>query len=192
MDILIVPPAGFDRLTGRPTESGSRRLNTAIWIIKSGMTDGVAIIGGKRFTGDGEADLYYDSIGSSEPDVLSKVKWLVDASATCTNRDLLVAKDKILDLAMRLNLFPKPSDIRLGITSYKEHMERAAITLQALGFQKPEFFDSGEKGAYGPRTESILTALTRIDPTWSWFPPALLLVKMANRRLTETLIEPPK
>lgn len=184
IDILILPTAGFDRKTGLPIKNGLCRINTAIRLIQQGEVKAVAILGGKRVKGPGEADLYMNYIRHNFYEVIDKINWIVDASATFINRDLPAGLPPMFVERVIIK-----NNKEVGITSYKEHMERAAITLQSMGIRNISFHNSGEPKAYSPLMEKGLTALTMIDPKWSWFPPCLLLVRLANRRLNETLIK---
>lgn len=186
-DLVFLLTAGFDLKTGIPTENGLKRIEKAISLIMESQVKVVAIIGGLRLSGLGEANLYMQYISLNYPDIASKVIWIVDSSATCTPHDLLGCVKKIDPVI-------KPygrTYAKVGIISYKEHMERANTTLYSLGFRKTYYCNSGETRIMSKTMESVLSILTWIDPGWKWFPPCLFLVWLANRRLKLTLIESP-
>jgi len=186
-DLVFLLTAGFDLKTGIPTKNGLKRVEKAISLITESQVKVVSIIGGLRLSGLGEADLYMQYITLHYPEVVDRVVWIVDSSATCTPRDLLGCLPKV-DPAI------KPfgrAYAKVGIISYEEHMERANITLYSLGFRKTYYCNSGETRIMSKTMESILNILTWIDPGWKWFPPCLFLVWLANRRLKLTLIELP-
>lgn len=184
-DLLIVPTAGFDAATGIPTEAGRSRLRSADEALRFGETQAIAIIGGRRLSGPGEAEVYY-RYAQEHFDRVAMATVIVDASATCTNRNLLAVADKIRSYLASVG--KDMATAELGVTSYEQHMERVAIVLRRMGYKRPiQHRHSFEPRAYPKDIEELFNWITKLDPGWKCL--GLPFVWLANRRLKEVLNE---
>jgi hypothetical protein len=193
IDLAILPTAGIVWSTEEncwiPTPSGKMRCDKLISMWKNGEIRAIAIIGGRRIGSQSEALTYAEYMRIHCPGIYIAI---VDAQATCTNRDLVAANDRIASF-LQTRYSQSPQESVIGIVSYQEHLERIEIVLRHLGFKNFVRILSGETANYTlpflpPKTgnflvEWSLTTVTRIDPEWRLI--GWPLVWAADRRLRE-------
>jgi hypothetical protein len=181
LKLLLLATAGIDPVTKGPTEAGIWRLTTANEAIRNGLCSVVAIIGGRRLFGKNEAEVYYEYAKKYFPALADRIV-IVDASATCTNRDLLAAGPKIDKYLASVG--ESRTTTAIIIVSYDRHMDRMEITLRWMGFSSIFRINSLEKSEYPWWKEALTYWVTRFDPAWRGLA-GRLLVCVADRRLKE-------
>ena len=191
VDVLILPTAGWDSLKGKPTENGLRRIEKAIRMVNHGETNAVLVLGGARDIGKSEAEMYIEYIKRNFlASIVENVIWDWDASATCTQHDMVEGETKLVSILTNLEIPALFGHYIVGIVSYPAHAKRAAQALRKTFGRNIVVVDSGEKGMYSSVMEAILNDITNRDPKWKRFP-ATLLVWLANRRRKLTIPELP-
>jgi hypothetical protein len=192
IDVLILPTAGWDNENGKPTVSGLHRIEKAVHMVSHGETKAVLVLGGKRDSGKSEAEMYIEYIKKNYlASIVENTIWDWDASATCTQRDIVEGEWKLVNLLQKLEVYaPLFGHFVVGLDSYPGHAKRATKALQRKPGQEIVIVDSGKKCMYSPRTEAMLDNITDRDPKWEHFP-ATVFVWLANRSRKLTIPELP-
>ena len=164
-DLIIVPTVGCE--DGEPTYAGTLRLSTSVGMCMTGVASAMAILGGYRKYGPGEASAYFSWV-QRNPAYDEEIVRLVKNDETCTPRDLWRVLSDIRICLENLHLNWRTA--KIGVCTYEAHFERIRVTLTHLGFKSENiiWIDSNEPESYSRFMENLLLFVTRIDPTWQW------------------------
>lgn len=159
--LIIVPTGGITK-DGEPSSWGKRRVQVAGQLaVKNGnlVCDKVLFIGGKRFGKPSEAEVYAREFLETAP---SGVTAYVSAEATMTTLDLVKADED--ESGSIIELLAGGRNKPIAVVAGKKLLERAVLTLQALGYSDLTTIDSEEPRGYPAWKEWLLLQLTKLDP----------------------------
>lgn len=182
IDLLIVPTAGLDTVTGLAPLDGRQRLDTAAALLKNGKALALAIVGGRRRTGPSEADAHAAYFRSRHRGLADKLA-IVSAPSTCTNRDLEAVEPELRRYLKSVG--KNRSTAIIGTVSYDKHLAQISIVLRALGYRRIRTIPTTSKPHYEEWQLERLIAVTRQDPFWRKTVQGRMLAGLANRRLNQ-------
>lgn len=180
---IVVPTAGTQKRMWNqerlePSEPGFERLRAAVQF----STDPFDLVGGQRDAYSESEAVVYSRWFDGDP--YSSRVGLIEARACCTARDMWHYARRIVANSSELKGPPT-----LAIVSYPAHRWRVKYTLRWAfilldgRWPKLEDVESSERIRYSKWMETVLIAVTIVDPFWIWL--GLPLVWLANRRTNE-------